>query len=54
MFAEAVLLFLNFILDCFIGGNQNQNKTIHLQQFDSVYYTLFRQYQNERISLLTR
>lgn len=54
MFAEAVLLFLKFILDCFIGGSQNQNQTINLHQFDSVYYTLFWQYQNERISLLTR
>lgn len=38
MFSDAVLLFLNFILDSFIGGNQNQNKTINLQQFDSFYY----------------
>lgn len=29
MFSDAVLLFLNFILDSFIGGNQNQNKTIN-------------------------
>lgn len=37
MFSDAVLLFLNFILDCFIGGNQNQNNTINLQQFDSFH-----------------